>query len=171
MRSSLTEIFRESSRNHLRDNLLRVEHCLKELDEETLWFSPNSSLNSAGNLLLHLNGNIRQYILSSVGNEKDIRRREEEFRHHSDIALSSLFETHKEVVEKARAVIKVVSKEELKRYRKVQGFEMNGMQIIQHVVEHYSYHLGQIAYIVKMLKDKDLAFYKGADLNALNDGN
>jgi uncharacterized damage-inducible protein DinB len=121
-----------------------------------------------GNLLLHLNGNIRQYVLSSLGGEKDIRKRDDEFLNHAEIDINSLFNSHKEILHCACTIIQGISKKELKRQRQVQGFNLTGMQIIQHVVEHYSYHLGQIAFAVKLHTNKDLAFYKDLDLNTLN---
>ena len=52
----------------------------------------------------------------------------------------------------------------------VQGFQLSGIGIVVHVVEHYSYHTGQISFWTKQLKNKDLRFYAGLDLNVQNNG-
>ena len=49
---------------------------------------------------------------------------------------------------------------------RVQGFVESGLSILVHVMEHFSYHTGQIAYIVKSRKNVDLGFYRGKNLNA-----
>ena len=147
----------------------RIEKCLNHLNEKEVWRKPNENTNSIGNLILHLCGNITQYIHSSLGNEKDIRQRDIEFSTPNGFSKKELLLKITEVTDKAIHIIQNTTEEELLRKRMVQGFDYTGIAIIIHVTEHYSYHVGQIALWTKLLKNKDLGFYEDNDLNILND--
>jgi uncharacterized damage-inducible protein DinB len=146
----------------------KIIRCLQELDEENIWISPNEHLNSIGNLILHLCGNIRQYIISSLGREEDIRERKLEFSTRGGYQKSELIEKLQETIEKAVAVMGDSIQEELLQERIVQGNMHSGIGIIVHVTEHYSYHTGQIIFLTKLFQNMDLNFYPGADLNKRN---
>ena len=145
-----------------------IEKSLDHLTEEDIWKRPNMSSNSVGNQILHLCGNIGQYIISSLGETPDIREREKEFSASSGAAKEELLSMLNAVVHKAKETIASCSKESLELVREVQGFSLSGVGIVLHAVEHYSYHTGQIAFWTKLLKDEDLGFYKGVDLNVKN---
>jgi len=145
-----------------------IEKSLEELNEEEIWQQPNPELNSVANLLLHLSGNIRQYVISSLGQQPDIRERDLEFSQRGGRSKSELLRNFKNTVEKAIVVIQEATESELIRKREVQGMEHDGLGIVIHVVEHLSYHTGQIAFWVKYRKGIDLGFYDGRDLNKLN---
>ena len=149
-------------------NLSRIEKCFKILTEEDIWMQQNSSSNSIGNLILHLCGNIRQYAISSLGDIPDIRLRDEEFSARGGYTKNDLFVKLTETVSEAVNVIRVVSDDDLLRHRIVQGFNYTGIGIMIHVTEHFSYHTGQIAFWTKLMKDKDLGFFAGVDLNKKN---
>lgn len=153
---------------HMEMNTPRIEKALAELTETELWQRPNPHSNSAGNLLLHLCGNITQYILSSLAAQPDVRVRDAEFAADGGYTKAELLEKLRNTVEQATQVIRNASREMLLQERIVQGFQMSGIAIAIHVCEHYSYHTGQIAFWVKLLKDKDLGFYAGVNLNAKN---
>ena len=138
------------------------------MSEETVWQAPNISTNSIANLILHLCGNIRQYIISSLGHQKDIRQRDLEFTTIGGITKAALLAKLQQTVTEAIHVLENISEEELLRQRMVQGFYLSGISIMIHVTEHYSYHTGQIAYLTKLLTNKDLGFYADRDLNILN---
>lgn len=161
--------FTEQIARHMEMNTPRIEKCLAELSETELWQRPNPGSNSVGNLLLHLCGNITQYVLSSLGGLPDHRVRDAEFSAKGGPGKAALFEKLQSTVQQATHVIRHASQEEMLRVRTVQGFEMSGIAIAIHVCEHYSYHTGQIAFWVKSLKNKDLGFYAGVDLNAKNE--
>jgi|SRR3990172_7606991 len=145
-------------------NLPRIEKCLNVLTEEEVWQKPNKSSNSIGNLILHLSGNITQYIISSLGHKPDNRKRDEEFSARGGFTKHDLLEKITSTVKQAVKVIRKTNDEELERVRKVQMYSISGIACIVHVTEHFSYHTGQIVFWTKMLKDKDLEFYKGAKL-------
>ncbi|MEQ9593371.1 MAG: DinB family protein [Cyclobacteriaceae bacterium] len=152
----------------MKESLERVEKCLGEMSEEEVWKKPNSQLNSAGNLVIHLCGNITQYIISSIGNEPDNRERDGEFSISGGFTKAELISKLRNTVEHACKIIAAQEEPSLLKLRSVQGYELTGIGIIIHVVEHFSYHTGQIAFWVKLLKEKDLGFYAGKDLNQKN---
>ncbi|MEJ2162035.1 MAG: DinB family protein [Robiginitalea sp.] len=160
--------FLEQSVVRMQDCSERIAKCLKMLDDEAFWYRPNEASNGIGQLLAHLSGNIRQYIHSGIGGAPDTRERQQEFQDPPQRDRTAVATEFFEVVDKAAQHIKGVSQIELLRSRTVQGFELTGLGIILHVVEHLSYHTGQIAYITKLLTDRDLGFYKGIDLNVKN---
>lgn len=135
-----------------------------ELDEADLWKRPNAASNSVGNLILHLCGNIRQYAISALGGTEDLRERDAEFAARAGYDKAALLEKLLATVDQAKETIRNADAENLLRVRSVQGFRLSGLGIVLHVVEHYSYHTGQIAFWTKLLKDKDLGFYAGIDL-------
>jgi len=149
-------------------NLPRIQKCLNQLSEEQTWIKPNSQTNSIGNLILHLCGNITQYIHHSLGHEDDLRERDLEFSTTGGFTKKELIEKLDAVVQKATQVIQDCSEEELMKTRMVQGFSYTGIGIIIHVTEHFSYHTGQISFWTKYLVEKDLGFYADYDLNIRN---
>ncbi|MGB0403660.1 MAG: DinB family protein [Salibacteraceae bacterium] len=147
----------------MNENLERVEKCISMLTEEQIWLKPNDKTNSIGTLTLHLQGNITQYIISSIGHEPDTRIRNEEFESRIDTLL--MIENFKSTIKKATDTIQQITSEELLKKRRVQGFDLSGIGIIIHVVEHLSYHVGQISTQTKLLTDKDLGYYNDINLN------
>lgn len=160
--------FKENAVYFLRESVGMIEKSLAEFTDEETWHKPNPELNSMANLLLHLSGNIRQYVISSLGNEPDIRQRDLEFSKTEGPSKEALITDFKATVDQAISVIQQAPKEEFLRKRYVQGQEHDGIGIVIHVTEHLSYHTGQIAFWVKYRKGKDLDFYAGRDLNTLN---
>lgn len=153
---------------HMEMNTPRLEKCLAELTESELWQRPNPQSNSVGNLLLHLCGNITQYVLCALGGHPDHRVRDAEFAAEGGGSKSELLGKLSAVVNEATQIIRQADNETMLRQHRVQGFEMSGIAIAVHVCEHYSYHTGQVAFWVKLLKSKDLGFYAGINLNAKN---
>lgn len=145
-----------------------IMKSLANISEEEVWQKPNTSHNSIANLILHLCGNISQYVISSLGETEDKRLRDIEFSITSGLTKNELLKKLDDVVDTAKRVIFDATPSQLVKIRSVQGFSFSGVGIILHAVEHYSYHTGQIAFWVKQLKNKDLGFYDGMDLNKKN---
>ncbi len=153
----------------MEENLRMIKICLDKLPDKVIWQKPNESTNSIGNLILHLCGNITQYGISSIQGTEDNRNRNEEFMTLSGLDKDELFQKLVSTVEKAKFVFNSATNEELIKKRSVQGFEFSGIGNIIHVVEHLSYHTGQIALWTKILINSDLGFYDGIDLNVKNE--
>lgn len=165
-----TAAFLEFSRKHLSEIMWpRLKKALQPLSRDQIWWRPNEASNSIGNLLLHLNGNIRQWILSGIGGVEFVRDRDAEFeeRAHLDAALleTQLSQTIQEAVD----VLNRVTEDELLRVRKIQAYEVSGLDAIYHVVEHFAMHYGQMLYIVKMLQANDLGFYAHLNKRAVTE--
>jgi Protein of unknown function (DUF1572) len=160
--------FIEQSIDFINQNTAKIKSCMEVLDDKEVWYSPNENLNSVGNLILHLSGNIREYIISSLGDEPDIRERDLEFSIRGGFTNAELISKLEDTVEKAKIVIAGISLENLLQVRVVQGFSYSGVGNIVHVTEHYSYHTGQIIFLTKLIKNMDMGFYAGVDLNKRN---
>ena len=160
--------FIEQSIIRLNEYTEKVEKCLEEVNEKEIWIRPNESSNSIGNLILHIHGNITQYIVSSLDNHEDMRERDREFDIRNGYDKSELLGMLTSLMSEIKDIIYNLSENDLLKVRSVQGFKLSGLGIIFHVVEHYSYHTGQIAFWTKLLKNKDLGFYNDLDLNQKN---
>ncbi|MBA4058162.1 MAG: hypothetical protein C0490_25830 [Marivirga sp.] len=168
MKESITTEFVGQSISRLQENTPKIKKCLDEMSEEEIWRRPNPSCNSVGNMILHLCGNITQYIISSLGGIADNRQRDLEFSTEGGYNKIELFGKLKSTVTQATEIISKINPEEMLTRHSVQGFDLSVIGIVVHVVEHYSYHTGQIIYWTKLLKDKDMSFYANIDLNKHN---
>ena len=119
--------------------------------------------------MLHLTGNVNQWINTGLGGDKDSRQRQAEFDARGRIERGAMLEELDIVMKRAKEVISGLSSEDLVKVYKVQGFEETGMSIVIHVVEHFSYHVGQMTYIVKSVKDIDTGYYSGKDLETTSE--
>lgn len=149
----------------MEENLEKIRKSLQLLNNEEVWWKPNANVNSIGNQLIHLSGNIRQYVIATLGDTPDIRQRDEEFRINEGLTKEELFRLLDEVVQVAIRQMKTIPKENMLKVYSVQAYQMSTVRILIHVVEHFSYHTGQIALMTKLIKNVDLGFYAGVDLN------
>ncbi len=159
-------IAEEFQRRIIEEGLDRIKKCCNILDDNELWYRHNPNTNSVGNLILHLTGNVRQYILAGIDRQDDIRTRDEEFDPNNRKPKDEIIEQLNGVIIRSNAVVKNLSQEQLSEERKVQGFDESVLSIIIHVIEHFSYHVGQITFFTKYIKDIDTGYYAGLDLNA-----
>jgi uncharacterized damage-inducible protein DinB len=137
----------------------RIEVCVGKLTAEQVWGRGAENQNAIGNLLLHLSGNVRQWILSGVGGAKDIRARDQEFSERRRIDPDELVSRLRATVTEAEEVIRHLSADELMQRITVQGYEVTKLEAIFHVVEHFAGHTFQIIFATKLLTGDDLGFY------------
>lgn len=147
------------------ESLPRILKCLDQLSNEQIWWRPNESSNSIGNLVLHLCGNVTQWIYSGLGGFPDQRTRQVEFDERRILDKEELRELLVLTLDKIKPIIMNLKESELLQPRPVQTFTESGLTILIHVTEHFSYHTGQIAYITKLLSGKPLGFYEGVILD------
>jgi uncharacterized damage-inducible protein DinB len=166
--NNIAQEFIDQSIFNINANTPKIIKCLDDLSEEQIWVRPNKASNSMGNILLHLCGNIRQYIISALGGQPDIRERDKEFAAKDGYTKKELMDKLVATVNEAIDVIQNVDEIRLLKIFSVQGFSQSGIGIIIHVTEHYSYHTGQIIFWTKQLQGKDLGFYANIDLNKKN---
>lgn len=150
---------------HLREGVERIGKCLEQLSPEQIWHDHNTNLVSVGNLILHLQGNVSQYIIHGLGGREYHRNRDSEFTTKLNLTGEDLLSGICDTIDRVCAVLAELSEEQLARTYTIQGFEMTGVAALVHVVEHFSYHVGQITFAVKLLRDIDMGYYAGKDLN------
>ncbi|MCG8321063.1 MAG: DUF1572 domain-containing protein [Cytophagales bacterium] len=155
----------EVKRRIIKESVPRIKKCLSKLSQEEIWRRPNKETVSVGNLVLHLCGNVSQWVLSGLGNVPDTRERDREFSETEGISADKLMEDMEGLMQKVSDVLDSLSPADLLEVRRVQGFEETGVAILMHVTEHFSYHTGQITYYVKTNKNIDMNYYGGIDLN------
>ncbi|MCC7502036.1 MAG: DUF1572 family protein [Flavobacteriales bacterium] len=162
-RDALTmEVIQQSIRR-LQEGQERIHRCAGLLDDGQLWHRANPNVVSVGNLVLHLCGNVGQWINAALGNRPDGRQRQHEFDLPT-MDRRQLLERLDATLVTAFDVIGGLSARDLTRTWNVQGFQESGLAIVLHVVEHFSYHVGQITLHTKLLKDLDTGYYAGQDL-------
>ncbi|HSS22294.1 MAG TPA: DinB family protein [Pyrinomonadaceae bacterium] len=139
--------------------LPKIERCLERLSDEQVWWRPNSDSNSIGNLLLHICGNARQWIVCGLGEAPDKRQRQSEFDERGPIPRVELLDKLSTTIAEVDQTIANVSANELLTEYSIQGAKATGLAAIFHVTEHISMHTGQIITLTKMLANVDLVFY------------
>jgi uncharacterized damage-inducible protein DinB len=160
MAQTLDRIFLDFSGKKLEQLLGRIETCLGKLNTDQVWARGTENENAVGNLVLHLSGNVRQWIVSGVGGRPDVRVRDREFSTRGNVEVSELIERLKGSVGEAVAVLDKVTAERLSQTVHIQNYDISVLEAIAHVVEHFSQHTGQIIFATKMLTGEDLGFYR-----------
>ena len=130
------------------------------LTVEQVWWRPNDASNSIGNLLLHLDGNVREWLVASFNKDEDRRNRPAEFAAEGGLTAPDLLNRLGATLEEARKVLDRLSVDELVAPCEIQGYHTRGLDAVYHVVEHFGMHYGQIVYITKSLLAKDMGFYR-----------
>ena len=143
----------------LEEYLPKIERCLERLNDEQIWWRANEESNSIGNLVLHLCGNARQWIVSGIGGEADARERDAEFAQRETIARDELIALLRSTLTDVRRVLKDLNPGTLLERRTIQGSDVDVLEAIFHVTEHFSMHTGQIIMLTKMMTSSDLRFY------------
>jgi hypothetical protein len=160
----LTPAFLAFSRAKLLDQYWpRLRASVESLTDDQLWWRPNDASNSIGNLVLHLNGNVRQWLVASFNRQDDARDRPAEFAERDHIPATILLDHLAATMHAAAAVLHRLTADDLAAPMQIQGYEVTGLDAVYQVVEHFGLHYGQIVYITKMLQARDLAFYKELD--------
>ena len=137
----------------------KIREALNALSDDDCWWRAHETNNSIGNLMLHLSGNIRQWIYHALGGNEFIRDRDKEFSERNTISKDELIENLEQAVLEADTVLKNFPTEKLQQQFDIQVYTVTGLEAILHVTEHFSYHTGQIIYIAKLRSGKDLKFY------------
>jgi len=143
----------------------RIKKCLSHLSEDQIWYKHNDNTNTVGNLVLHLCGNVRQYILHGIDGQDDVRERSLEFSEKGPIDTEILIQKLEKLEYDVTAAFSRIKAEHLIEDRTVQGFDENVISILIHVAEHFSYHVGQITFYTKYILDVDTGYYAGLDLD------
>lgn len=154
----LDQIFIRDSVAQLRKNVEKIEKCVARLTDDQVWMRGHPSENAIGNLLLHLAGNVRQWIISGVGNTPDVRQRDVEFNATSGLSKSELTTRLRATVEEAVPVIEALNAGRLAASVRIQNRDQTVLEAVYHVVEHFGEHTGQIMFATKLLTSEELGF-------------
>ena len=161
----LSKIKGEYRRRMEEESLARLVSCLQKLSLEQIWFAPNENCNSVGNLVLHLEGNITQWIMSGLGNLPDQRSRPQEFVTNQDLKKEELIQRITRTINDSVTLVDSLDEADVMESRNVQVFEEDGISILIHVIEHTSYHTGQVTLLTKMMLNLDTGYYKDLSLS------
>ncbi len=156
----LLEQFTTYSVAKLRQYAGRIDDCLGRLTEEQIWARSGENTNAVGNLVLHLGGNVRQWIVAGVGGRADVRERDAEFTARGSGNRRELSSLLKDVVEEACVMIESVPDDRFPQPLEIQGYGVTVFEAIYHVVEHFSHHTGQILFATKQLTGAELGYYR-----------
>lgn len=152
----------ESRRYLAQEYLVKIVACVAQLSDADLWWRPNEQSNSIGNLLLHLAGNVRQWIVAGVGGAPDRRHRQAEFDERGPLPRAEALRRLETAVAEADRVLEGLGAEQLTARRTIQGRDVTVLEAIYHVVEHFAMHTGQIVSLTKQRTGRDLGFYRDA---------
>ncbi len=159
----LAPAFVARSRHYLREEyLVKLRKAVAALPPDRLWWRPDESSNSVGNLLLHLTGNVRQWIVAGVSGAPLARDRAGEFAAREGGDARELLDGLDAALREADAVLSSLTAAKLVERRTIQGREVSVLDAVYHVVEHFAMHTGQIIMLVKMHAPGAVRFYEDA---------
>ena len=151
------------SRRHLREYITKIRLAVSVLDEHVVWARPNEASNSIGNLMLHLAGNARQWIVSGVGGARDVRDRQSEFDQRAPVSITTLIDRLEQTISDVDRVLASLTPADLQTRRVIQANDVSVLEAIYHVVEHFSMHTGQIILLAKADQPDRVRFYEMVD--------
>jgi len=156
---SVESLFLECAVDKLREFTERIEVCLGKLNEDQIWARGHENENAVGNLVLHLTGNVRQWIVASFGGHPDVRARDREFAARGGATAAELTANLRNTVDQAIDIISGLTTAQLETSYEIQKYHVSGVEAVFHVVEHFAQHTGQIIFVTKMLTSEDLGFF------------
>ena len=145
------------------DYMPKIERCLEKLTDEQIWWRANEESNSIGNLILHLCGNARQWIIAGVGSQPDNRVRDAEFAQRETISRDELLNLLRSTLAEIGTTLSDLDASTVLDRRLIQGHDVDILEAIFHVTEHFSMHTGQIIMLTKMITASSLRFYDFKD--------
>ncbi len=157
--------FRRTTGFYLRENLRKVEATWASLTAEQIWRRPNEHCLAPANQLIHLTGNLRQWVLSNLDGQPDVRERDAEFAGRTGPDKAQILADFQLVFEEVLRVLEapIAPGAPLR----IQGHDTTPVGVWVHVTEHLSYHTGQLIFFAKSLRGAPYDFYGGWDLNAV----
>jgi uncharacterized damage-inducible protein DinB len=151
------------SRRYLREYLTKIRLSVSILDDHIVWARPNEASNSIGNLMLHLAGNARQWIVSGIGGAEDVRDRQSEFAQRAPLPVTELIDRLEQTISDVDRVLASLTPADLQTRRTIQANDVSVLEAIYHVVEHFSMHTGQIILLAKADQADRVRFYELVD--------
>ncbi len=148
---SVSQTFIEESIKLLDQSMIKISHCLDQLTDQQIWWRPQQPLNSIGNLMLHLAGNLRQWTVGGIGGRDDDRDRESEFSHREQIEKRELLKRLSDTVDQTKSLLTDLREPQLTETRRIQEFEVTVLGAITHTTSHFVGHTHQIVFITRLI--------------------
>jgi Protein of unknown function (DUF1572) len=147
---SVARLFVNESAELLNQSMIKIRHCLDQLNSDGVAWRPFSGGNSIGNLILHICGNLRQWTLSGIGGEPELRDRDAEFRADGPFSPGQLLQLAESTSKAASALILGLNEKQLVERRMIQGFDVTVLQAIHHTTIHFAGHTHQIILLTRL---------------------
>jgi uncharacterized damage-inducible protein DinB len=160
MQQALPALFIDHSTRKLGQMAGMIAACLTQLSDEQVWQRGGPNQNAIGNLVLHLCGNVGQWIGHTLGGAPDVRDRAAEFSTQGGYTAAELRELLGKTVQQARTIISALTEEQLAATVQTQDGPRSGLEVVYQVVGHLQQHGGQIVFATKQLTGRDLQFYR-----------
>jgi hypothetical protein len=148
--AEISTAFLAAARHTLSEGLRKIEHCVGQLTEEQVWWRPRAEMNSIANLLLHLSGNLRQWIVAGVGGGKDVRNRPMEFADRSNRSKGEVLGILQGVVAEALGTIERLTAEQLLSKRRIQGYDVTVLSALMDTISHFRGHVQEIIHMTRV---------------------
>ena len=136
----------------------RVQRCVTELSNEQIWWREHESNNSVGNLVLHLTGNLNQFVLATFGGAPDTRDKEREFAERTPVSKAELLQGLEAALRESDRILAQFNPDRFTETTVLQGRERTYLEVLAIVLEHFALHTGQIIYVAKLKTGKDIKF-------------
>lgn len=164
IQQSIGNEFIEESKKHIVQSRDKILHCLAQLQDEDLWWTPTEDSNCIGIILQHLFGNLRQWILAGVGGQQDVRERAKEFLGDEKFSREEMQDTLNALIEELLDTLSHCPPERLLERKMIQGFDNSLLGIVYVAVTHFELHTGQIMYLTKLKTGPDyISFWEPAN--------
>ena len=166
--TSLGENFVTEARQQLDASVGLIRHCLDQLDDSQVWWRPRDDMNSVGNLLLHLAGNLKQRFGSVIGGEPDDRNRFGEFTERKPIPKEDLLQRFEAAALRADEILAGLTPERLGetcRYGLLAGTtEKSVLGVVLQTLTHLVGHAQEILHLTRTQLGESYAFRQPADV-------
>jgi hypothetical protein len=159
LETEIGQAFVDQVRRGMVTSLEKIHHCMDQMSAEDVWWRPFESHNSAGNILLHLAGNVRQWIICGVGQHPDVRNRAQEFSERSRIPKSELLGRLGQTIQEADDVLADLQVDQLLTTRRIQGFEETVLSALMDTLGHLKGHTQELIYITRLRRGEAYRFH------------
>ena len=156
---AVTRAALDAAVNCLADCLDVISHCLDQLSDEQIWWRPDPAMNSVGNMLIHLEGNLKQWILAGLTERPDTRNRPAEFAVQGGASKTELRENLSQTVQEAAEVLKKITPDEMLVERRIQGFSVTGWDAVFNSLPHFKGHTQEIVCLTRQQKGPAYRFH------------
>jgi hypothetical protein len=150
MEASVCNEFISANRHTLEEGMRKIKHCVDQLTDDQIWWRPKPDMNSIANLMLHLSGNLRQWIIAGAGGGKDVRNRPMEFADRSNRLKSEILGILGKVISEVDLVLARLTSEQLLSRRRIQGYDTTVLAAVTDSLSHFRGHVQEIIHVTRI---------------------